>query len=74
MKGMKKLKEGDRVLVLSLGLKGTVTFIDWKTLKFEHMYPYQLDMDKRYHPDGSTQTMYRTSRMDLRKLRKKVKE
>jgi len=66
---MRKLKEGDRVKVVSLGIKGTITYVEWNTLDLEHMNPIQLELDKTY--DGSGHKTYRTSLKDLRRLRRK---
>jgi hypothetical protein len=67
-------KEGSRVKVLSLDIKGTITYIDTPSLFVDHFYPIQVELDEPWDKDSSSvQRVYRTNLKDLRKLRKKVK-
>jgi hypothetical protein len=69
----KILKEGTRVRVLSLDIKGKIFYIDYRMISYPHTYPVQIELDKPY--DESGQTMYRTNFWDLKKLiKKKVKK
>jgi hypothetical protein len=66
-------KEGDRVKVVSLNIKGTIDYINTASLYIDHEYPIQVDCDSPWD-DNSTQTIYRTNLRDLRALKKKVKK
>lgn len=68
---MKMIKEGDRVRVVSLNIKGTVSYIDWRLIKYNHMYPFQIELDKAYDKENSGHKTYRTERSDLRRLRRR---
>lgn len=63
-------KEGDRVRVKSLDIKGRVMYVDQPTLYQHHFSPIQVTLDKPYE-DG--QCMYRTDLKDIAFLKKKKK-
>ena len=74
---MELVKVGDRVKVKSLGIKGTVEYIDQPNLYRDHMYPIQIQLDKPWYDDGGggelpNAYMYRTGLRDIVKLKKKV--
>lgn len=70
---LKKIPEvGDRVKVLSLNLKATVTYVDMRNIYIGHFYPIQVELDEPW--ESSIQTTHRTSIDDLRALKKKVKK
>jgi len=64
-------KVGDRVKVLSLGIKGTVEYISINDLPFSFLYPIQLKLDKPYDETGHR--MYRVGLDDIKLLKKKEK-
>lgn len=63
-------KVGQRVKIKSIGIKGTVTFINQNDLFFDHMSPIQVELDRAY--DDSGHRMYRAGLQDLKKLKKKA--
>jgi len=64
-------KVGDRVKVLSLGIKGTVEYVAINELPFSHLYPIQLLLDKPYDENGHR--MYRVGLQEIKLLKKKKK-
>lgn len=70
---MELLKEGQRVRVKSLNIKGKITYIDQPSYFLHHLRPIQIDLDKPYD-DHIGQTMYRTDVKDVVRLKKKVKQ
>jgi len=64
------VKVGQRVKVKSLGIKGTVEYIDHPNLYRDHMYPIQIILDKPYYePITPNSYMYRTDLGDINKLK-----
>lgn len=68
---MKPLKEGQRVRVKSLNIKGTVSFVDQPNYFLDYMHPIQVELDRPY--DEHKQTMFRTNIKDIVRLKKKNK-
>lgn len=68
---MKVLKEGQRVRVKSLDIKGVITYVDFPNYYNHYMHPIQIELDK---PQGlADQTMFRTNVKDIVRLKKKPK-
>lgn len=67
---MKIPKKGTRMKVKSLGIKGTIFYVDNPNIYNHHMHPVQVELDKPY--DESGQTMYRTNLKDLVSVKKKA--
>ena len=61
-------KEGDRVRIKSIDIKGTVFYVDQPSLYQHHMSPIQVTLDKPYEDDHC---MYRTDLKDIAFLKKK---
>lgn len=55
--------DGTRVRVLSLGIKGSVYYIDWPSFRIPYLNPIQVELDHSY--DDTNQRMYRTHFDDL---------
>ena len=68
---MKPLKEGQRVRVKGIDIKGRIFFIDQPNYWNEHMRPIQVELDK---PHEHGQTMYRTDVQDIVRLKPKKKQ
>lgn len=64
-------KEGMRVLVKSLNIRGTIFHVDRADLFTECLYPVQVELDKPY--DESDHRMIRTDLKDIQKLIKRRK-
>lgn len=62
------IRVGNRVKARSIGIKGTVEYIDYPYLYRDHMYPIQILLDKPH----DTQMIYRTGLKDIIRLKKKV--
>ena len=67
---MKPLKEGQRVRVKSLNIKGRIFFIDAPNYFNHHLSPIQVELDKPHDEHG--QTMWRTNVKDIVKLKPKA--
>lgn len=65
-------KEGERVMFLSLRIKGTVTYVDHKNIYRHHLYPIQVELDEPWDP-AAPQRMIRGNMLEFRKLKKKKK-
>jgi len=63
-----KFREGTRVRVLSLNIKGKISYIDYPNLFNHHMSPIQVQLDKPY--DSSEQVIYRTDLKGLKAVKK----
>lgn len=61
-------KEGDRVRIKSIDIKGKVMYVDQPSLYQHHMSPIQVTLDKPYEDDHC---MYRTDLKDIAFLKKK---
>ncbi|WP_422661646.1 hypothetical protein ACK8P5_26350 (plasmid) [Paenibacillus sp. EC2-1] len=61
---------GKRVKVKSLGIKGTVEYVNMNDIAHSHFSPVQVFLDKPY--DDSGHRLYRTGIEDLVKLKKKT--
>lgn len=68
---MKNFREGQRVRVKSLNIKGTIFYVDQPDYFNHHFHPIQVTLDKPY--DDLGQTMYRTNIRDIVKLKPKKK-
>lgn len=65
-------QKGERIRIPSIGIKGTVEFVDTNNLFFNHFYPIQVLLDKPH--DDSGQRMFRTNLKDIEKVKKKDKD
>lgn len=68
--GVRPYAVGDRVKVLSLGIKGTIFYLDSPCLYLDYYNPVQVKLDKPRDIHG--QLMYRTNVKDIKRLKKKV--
>lgn len=62
-------KVGDRVILSSDRIKGTVTYVDEKHIFVDHYFPIQLELDKPLDTH-SDYTVHRANMKELRFLRK----
>lgn len=65
-----ELNIGNRVLIKSIGIKGTISYIDIPTLSQPHCNPIQIDLDESY-PKGDTGSLsmvHRTNPKDLKPI------
>ena len=69
MKNFQLMRVGTRVRVLSIGVKGRITYLDQKTLFAHHLNPVQIELDEPFG-DHTVQQMYRTSLKDLKLIKK----
>lgn len=63
-------KIGDRVILSSERIKGTVTYVDEKHIFVDHYFPIQIELDKPYD-DYSEYRIHRSNMKNLRFLRKR---
>lgn len=63
------LEVGKRAKVISLGIKGTIEFVDRSNLVNHHLNPVQLVLDQP-HTEHSDSVTYRTSVLDLKTVKK----
>lgn len=66
---IKDLAIGKRARVKSLGIKGTIEYVDKAILIDHHLNPVQLVLDHP-HTEHSDSVTYRTSVLDLKPVRK----
>lgn len=64
---------GDRVRIRSLGIKGTIEYIDYRHAHQDFMHPFQVRLDRPWGEEPPL-GIYRTSLTDLVKLKKKKKK